>query len=388
MNQERNPETNPKTNRNVQQQESLQESPERSLGRKAYGSIPHIPGSRIGPGEHHVNEGQEDICLRKVRDRYDRVIVTEKLDGANVAVANMDGAILPLGRAGYPAESSPREHIRMFGEWVQDNEKRFRQFLEPGESLHGEWLALAHGTIYALFHEPLVIFDLKDEKGQRKGWDEIFQRCTEAEFTTPRLISDGPPVSMEQLLARIRWSGHGALPPDEVEGAVWRIEHQGKHDFMAKWVRPDKDDGKYLPEISGEPAIWNWTPEQEKNGTKDTNSLVLMDIGKAVAQHRPDMDLGHELSKIPDFRKSPIRALGALVQEPHRLNSPGETFRVGAVLKGLGEFLMEESLREAQNRGIKQDQGVTIPKDPRDIGKAELPFNPRVSAVRPDVNLK
>ena len=369
--------------RNTQQQDTNQEKrqarPEKSLGRKAYGSIPHLPGSRIGPGEHHVNEGQEDICIRKVRDRYDRVIVTEKLDGANVAVANMDGKILPLGRAGHPAESSPREHIQMFGQWVKENEKRFQEFLEPGESLHGEWMALAHGTVYMLFHEPLVIFDMKDPEGRRKGWDEIFHRCREAEFITPKLISDGPPMAIEQVLAHIRWSGHGVLLPDEVEGAVWRIEHRNQHDFMAKWVRPDKIDGKYLPEISGKPAVWHWRPEQGAPWTKQTNSQALKDIQKAMNRHKPDMDLNHELSRIPDFRKSPIRALGTLVQEPHGSNSPGETFRIGAVLNGLGEFLMEESVREARNRGIRQDQGVTIPKTPGDIGKAELPFNPQVS---------
>ena len=33
------------------------------LGRKAYGSIPHLPGSRIGPGDHHCHEGQRRIGL-------------------------------------------------------------------------------------------------------------------------------------------------------------------------------------------------------------------------------------------------------------------------------------------------------------------------------------
>ncbi len=29
---------------------------------------------------------------------------------------------------------------------------------------------------------------------------------------------------------------------------------------FSKWVRPDKVDGKYLPEISGKDAVWNWRP--------------------------------------------------------------------------------------------------------------------------------
>ena len=61
---------------------------------------------------------------------------------------------------------------------------------------------------------------------------------------------------------------HGAC--DVVEGAVWRIERdvlvspgQGSErkrivDFLVKYVRPDKRDGSYLPEMSGKEAVWNW----------------------------------------------------------------------------------------------------------------------------------
>ena len=51
---------------------------------------------------------------------------------------------------------------------------------------------------------------------------------------------------------------HGALEP--VEGAVWRVERKGKVDFLGKYVRPDKIDGCYLPEINGGAAVWNWRP--------------------------------------------------------------------------------------------------------------------------------
>lgn len=49
-------------------------------GIKAYGSIPHLPGSRLGPGDHHVTEGQARICTERGRDRHDFITVTEKLD--------------------------------------------------------------------------------------------------------------------------------------------------------------------------------------------------------------------------------------------------------------------------------------------------------------------
>jgi hypothetical protein len=57
---------------------------------------------------------------------------------------------------------------------------------------------------------------------------------------------------------------------DPVEGAVWRVERNeltnpGQNsdrrwivDFLVKYVRHDKQDGIYLPEISGKKSVWNW----------------------------------------------------------------------------------------------------------------------------------
>ena len=79
------------------------------LGGKAYGSISHLPGSRLGPGDHQCHEGKAVICTIRARDRHDRIIVQEKLDGSCVAVAKVDNRIIPLTRAGYPAHTSPWE---------------------------------------------------------------------------------------------------------------------------------------------------------------------------------------------------------------------------------------------------------------------------------------
>src|SRR3989442_5967093 len=79
------------------------------LGIKAYGSICHLPGSRLGPGDHKLNPGQAKILTEKTRDKHDLIIVQEKLDGSNVAVARVSSQLIPLGRAGYPAISSKYE---------------------------------------------------------------------------------------------------------------------------------------------------------------------------------------------------------------------------------------------------------------------------------------
>jgi hypothetical protein len=237
---------------------------EKPLGYKNYGSIGHLPNSRMGPGDHHVHDGQMKICLEKQRDKNDLILVTEKLDGTNVGVAMKDGQILALQRKGYLADSSPHKMHRAFADWVRANEERFRVCLRDGERIVGEWLAVAHGTIYKLPHEPFVVFDMFHEQ-ERYNYAEVKVRCAPGNFTHPRLIHVGGSFPMDRLLVALETSGHGAV--DGVEGAVYRIERKGKVDFLAKWVRPDKIDGKYL-NTESHPCeeTWLWQPTPRLNG--------------------------------------------------------------------------------------------------------------------------
>lgn len=238
--------------------DAISTKPVKPLGRKAYGSIPHLPGSRLGPGDHHCHVGQDAICQTKARDRHDRIIVTEKLDGGNVAIAKVGGEIHALGRAGYPAITSPFEQHHHFDTWVKRLGGLWSAMLNEGEALHGEWLAQAHGTMYDLQHDPFVAFDLT-RNGKRVSHDELVDACERFSVKTPKVISDGPPVTVAAALEALGEFGHhGATDP--VEGAVWRVERRGQFDFLAKYVRPDKQDGKYLPEISGAGPRWLWLP--------------------------------------------------------------------------------------------------------------------------------
>lgn len=243
---------------------------DKPLGRKNYGSIPHLPNSRRGPADRTCNHGQARIATERARDKHDEIFVQEKLDGSNVGVARIDGEIYPIGRAGYLANSSPHEQHRLFAAWAQYHAERFLDVLRDGERLVGEWLAQAHGTRYKLVHEPFVAFDLMT-RDKRAPYDVFIQRIG-GYFVTPTLIHRGCPLSVSAALVQLGVYGyHGALDP--VEGAVWRIERDalidkrgGQRervvDFLVKFVRPDKVDGQYLPEIGGGEAIWNWRPKE------------------------------------------------------------------------------------------------------------------------------
>ncbi len=236
------------------------------LGGKNYGSIAHLPGSRMGPGDHSCNEGQERICNEKARDKHDLIIAQEKLDGSNVGVARIQGEILALIRAGYLARTSPYEQHHKFSRWVDDNSVRFAAVLEDGERIAGEWLAQAHGTRYDLPHEPFVAFDIM-RGTKRVTYAELMARAG-AFFVTPKTIHQGGPLSIADAMAKLGEFGHhGALDP--IEGVMFRVERNElidkkrggeRHwvvDFLAKYVRHDKSDGCYLESVTGKPTVWN-----------------------------------------------------------------------------------------------------------------------------------
>ncbi len=98
-------------------------------------------------------------------------------------------------------------------------------------------------------------------ESERLPHDTVVERAAN-DFILPAVVSDNGPCSVETALSFIATSAHGALDP--VEGAVWRVERRGEVDFLAKYVRPDKVDGVYLPEQSGGEPVWNWRPDKKR----------------------------------------------------------------------------------------------------------------------------
>ena len=90
----------------------------------------------------------------------------------------------------------------------------------------------------------------------RLVFDEFTARV-QGVFETPHLLHDGGALSVEAALARHE-THH--WPCEELEGVVYRLERKGEVELLAKYVRPDKIDGKYLSDISGQPDVWNWRP--------------------------------------------------------------------------------------------------------------------------------
>ena len=196
----------------------MADTPRKPLGRKAYGSIPHLPGSRIGPTDFHATEGQALILCQRTRDGRDRVSVTEKTDGSCVSVARVGDSVIPLIRAGWRAEDSRFRQHWDFARWVAARAARFLAALAAGERFAGEWLLQAHGTRYAIRspEDLFVAFDvLSPSRGgsdRRLPQDSFAARCGEAGVASAFLLSDGPPVTPAVAVRK----GRGSRVPRQI----------------------------------------------------------------------------------------------------------------------------------------------------------------------------
>ena len=235
---------------------------------KAYGSIPHLGGSRKNDGkDRDLTPGQTKQLLESPPANH-YVYVAEKLDGSCVAVAKLyNGLIVPLTRSGYRASSSPYAQHRVFHQWVMDNLQMFDTMLNLGERIVGEWLLQAHGLLYKLDAPPFVPFDIFLQNKGRAKYLYTYSKAQEAGLKYPAILSYGKPLTIEQAMDMLdsNYASFTTFPVVEGrrEGAVWRLEsaHLDKAGnsckFLAKYVRPDFEPGKYLPNLSGKDAVYN-----------------------------------------------------------------------------------------------------------------------------------
>ena len=236
--------------------------PVKPLGGKAYGSIPHLPGSKFGDRRDRGVPAGEALLYLEQPHPGDQIVVMEKIDGSCCAVLKQNGAIIPLIRNGYPAAGSVWRQHRMFARWVRDREDLFAACLDDGDRVVGEWLAQAHGTRYDLAgRQPFVVFDYFSGD-QRIPADRAQRRVVAHWLAFVPVLAAGPAaVPIPKALTLLGEHGHyGALDP--AEGVVYRRETPDGRIFLAKYVRPEAEPGRYLTgDDDPDTAVWNWRPE-------------------------------------------------------------------------------------------------------------------------------
>lgn len=218
---------------------------------KNYNSIPHLSTSKLTEqADKKINEKQEKILTQHPRDWKDLIIVTEKIDGSNVGVVKHDGKLVAVSRSGYSLENSRYRHHRAFQQYVYKNESKF-SWLPEGWRVVGEWCIQAHGTLYDISEEsPFVAFDIIMPENETLIYIDFLKLCTKYSIPMVPLLHIGQPISIKNAIKLLGDGYYGN--PEKPEGVVYRVERENKVDYLAKWVRSGKEDGKYLGSIT-----WN-----------------------------------------------------------------------------------------------------------------------------------
>ena len=222
-----------------------------------YGSIPHLSTSKLTQqADKKIEMGQEEIITKKARDWRDLVIVTEKIDGSNVGIIRKDGILQAITRSGYDAITSPYEQHHLFSKWVGKNIQLF-SWLPEGWRICGEWMLQSHGTKYDITGlPPFVAFDIFDSDNKRIPYLIFAATCFKYSIYMVKLLHIGQPISIKNAVKQLGNGFYGK--PEKPEGFVYRVERNNEVDFMAKWVREDKEDGKYLESKTNGNPLWNW----------------------------------------------------------------------------------------------------------------------------------
>ncbi len=223
------------------------------LNHKNYGSIPHLSNSKLGIGDHYINEGMERILTVKKRDRHDEIFVFEKYDGSNVGIAKINGKIIALTRSGYEAKTSDYMEHLIFHSWVNLYSDIFNQLLNEKERIVGELMIKTVSLKYKITSNPVIFFDMFSEKNKRLSMHEFKNRLSNFPFRVARMLHCGDAIPVEKLINILNFGTRGFDVIDGTpEGMIYRVERKGQTDFLAKWVRSNFEAGKYL-----DSDVWN-----------------------------------------------------------------------------------------------------------------------------------
>lgn len=212
---------------------------------KNYGSIPHLSNSKLNmEADKRISIGEEDMLTRKTRHKYDIIIVTEKVDGANVGIFKKNGNIFGVSRTGLDVRDSTIKQIRLFQDYIDKHKNRYSEMLKEGERVCGEWMIKTHSLEYDMPHEPFIAFDYMDSNNNRLIYDELKERCEKFEVITTGLVHKGTAISVKDAMNILGTGFHGCV--EQPEGIVYKYERKDKVIFMAKYVREHKIDGVYM----------------------------------------------------------------------------------------------------------------------------------------------
>ncbi len=225
---------------------------------RKYPRTPHVEGSRLQPGDEDLDQ----VPWASLADR--RLVIEEKVDGANAGVSFADDGTLRLQSRGHFLAGGRRErHFALLKSWTARHRAALWEILGSRYLVYGEWLYARHTIFYDRLPHYFLEFDVLD-------------RSTGEFLSTPRrqaMLAGSPVVSVPVLRQGLgqtlpppammigpsryrgrRWrerlrqtaARHGldaeraiaeTDPHDDAEGLYIKVEDGGRVVDRLKWVR-------------------------------------------------------------------------------------------------------------------------------------------------------
>ena len=124
-----------------------------------YPRTPHLTGSRLQPGDEDLRVVPFELLGGR------RLVIEEKLDGANSAVSFGDDGRLLLQSRGHFLDGGPRErHFALLKAWAGSVRRELWEALGKRYVMYGEWLYAKHTIFYDELPHYFFEFDVLDKE--------------------------------------------------------------------------------------------------------------------------------------------------------------------------------------------------------------------------------
>ena len=175
-----------------------------------YPRTPHLAGSQFQPGDEDLSAVSLDYLNGQ------RLVVEEKLDGANSAISFSRAGQLLLQSRGHFLDGGPREkHFGLMKAWATRHQAALREALGSRFVMYGEWLYAKHTIFYDQLPHYFFEFDLFDKERELfLTTDERRQVLQGLPVLSAPILFSGSIRSGRQLRSLIRNSAF--------QSAAWR----------------------------------------------------------------------------------------------------------------------------------------------------------------------
>lgn len=170
---------------------------------KKYPRTPHLKGSRLQPGD-------EGLVVSFSQLEGKRLVIEEKIDGANCAISFDDtGRLLLQSRGHYLIGGAKEAHYDLFKQWANAHYKTFYEVLGSRYIMYGEWMLAKHKMYYDALPSYFLEFDVFDrERGVFLDTSSRKRLTSKMPVTSVCVLADGEFKSIKDILNNLGKSNY------------------------------------------------------------------------------------------------------------------------------------------------------------------------------------